>query len=229
MQIADVVLYDHLVSHEILNLVRKDSKKIYVGKQAGKNSFSQKKINKIMIELAYLGNRIIRLKGGDPFIFGRGGEELEEIKKANINFQVVPGITAATGISAYSGIPLTHRKYSRNIIFLTGYFNNDKNENIFSCIENQTIVIYMCKKRISYIVKCLIEKGLSYQTPVALISKGTTVKQKVLIGSIENMEELSKILSKPLIIIIGKVVTLHNKLNWFQNFLENNTKIGYLF
>lgn len=222
IQTADIILYDHLVSNEILNLVRKDSKKVYVGKQAGKIIFNQKKINKMMIKLAYLGNRVIRLKGGDPFIFGRGGEELEEIKQANIKFQVVPGITSGIGISSYSGIPLTHRKYSRNIIFLTGNFSNKKNGNLFSCIKDQTIVIYMGKKNILYIVDSLIQKGLSCQTPVALISKGTTIEQKILIGKIENMEKLSKLLSTPLILIIGQVVKLHNKLNWFQNFSDKN-------
>lgn len=220
IQSADIVLYDHLVSKEILNLIRRDAQKIYVGKQAGQHTYSQKEINEKIINLVKLGNKVIRLKGGDSFIFGRGGEELEAAKNACIKFQVVPGITSAIGASAYSGIPLTHRDYSQSILFLTGHLQknfDDKIKHYFNLYkENQTIVIYMGKLKAKEISEKLILNGFYKNTPVAIISNATKVNQKILIGNIKNMDQISKLLLRPAILIIGNIVNLHKKLKWFK-------------
>lgn len=216
MQTADIVLYDNLVSKEIINLVRRDATLIPVGKCAGSSCNSQKETNKIMINLAKLGNKVIRLKGGDPFIFGRGGEELEELKKAKINFQVVPGITAAIGASAYSGIPLTHRNFANSILIITGH---SKNIIDWKCIakKNQTIIIYMGILKIKEISNNLILNNFPPKKPVALISNCTKYKQKIFISNVKNMYELSKLVKRPAILLIGDVVKLYKKLNWFKN------------
>lgn len=216
IQSADIVLYDHLVSNEILQLIRRDAKQIFVGKYVKKNTFEQNKINKMIISLVKLGNKVVRLKGGDPFIFGRGGEELEIAKNANINFQVVPGITAATGISAYTGIPLTHRNYSQSVLFITGHSINNIDWNVLSK-KNQTIVIYMGSLQAKDISNKLILNGFSKTTLVAAISNGTKFNQKILIGNIDSMDKLTKLLPRPVIFFIGKVVELHDKLSWFNN------------
>lgn len=219
IQSADIVLYDNLVGNKILNLVRRDAELVCVGKCAGKVTFSQTEINKMIINLVHLGNKVVRLKGGDPFIFGRGGEELEAAKLANINFQVVPGITSAIGVAAYTGIPLTHRNYSQSVLFITGH--SKKNIN-WSCLskENQTIVIYMGTLQIEYISKQLILNGFCKNTAVAIISNGTLLNQKILVGSIKNISKLAKLLPRPTILIIGNVVNLHKQLNWFNNKLK---------
>lgn len=228
MQTADFVLYDCLVSNQVLNLSRKDAIKICVGKRSGKPLMKQNKINDLMIKLAKRNKKVIRLKGGDPFIFGRGGEELEIIKKSGIPFQVVPGITAAIGASAYSGIPLTHRKYSNNILFITGHSDNIiSNYKLFSVKEKkQTIVIYMGVKKAIKIIYKLISYGMLPNTPVAIISHASKNNQKVIIGILKNITYLIKNISTPAIIIIGKVVNLQNKLNWFKQ--NNNHKCSFI-
>lgn len=223
IQQADIVLYDSLVSKEILNLIRRDAKCICVGKRAQDKNISQNDINQMLISFCKLGKKVVRLKGGDSFIFGRGGEELEFLKKHGINFQVVPGITSAIGASAYSGIPLTHRNYSHGVLFITG--NNDqKNYDMidWSTIANcsSTIVIYMFKTYSKDIYNKLILYGCEKKTPIALISEATTFNQKVLIGTLENLPTFASYVQAPTVLIIGKVVNLHKKLKWFKVFNE---------
>jgi len=190
MQQADVVLYDCLISEEILELIRRDADKICVGKCSGKHLVSQQEINFLLINLAKQGKRVVRLKGGDPFIFGRGGEELQQIAKAGILFQVVPGITAASGVTAYAGIPLTHREYSQGVTFITGHShkNNVMNWKIFA-YKYHTLVIYMGIENAKKIGDKLIMHGRSVQTPVAIISRGTCKDHQVRIGTLEQTKK----------------------------------------
>jgi len=220
IQQADYILYDSLVSKDILELVRRDANCICVGKRSGRTGMIQKEINKLLISLAKKGKKVVRLKGGDPFIFGRGGEELEIIKKHGISFQVVPGITAAVGASAYSGIPLTHRTYAHSVVFITGNHANDKLNKIDwsqLAISNSTIVLYMFKENIDKIYKTLILHKFLTSTPVALIEQATTLNQKILIGTIKNIPDLSLRITTPSVLIIGEVVKLHKKLRWFNS------------
>lgn len=219
MQQADVVLYDQLVNSEILDLARRDSNKICVGKYSGKHIISQKKINNLMIQLAQCGNNVVRLKGGDSFIFGRGGEEIQAISKAGIAIQVIPGITAGIGAAAYAGIPLTHRYYAHSVTFVTGHrMNHDEiNWSILSD-KNQTLVIYMGTNNVMNISKNLIFHGRHIDTPVAIISRGTYQNQKVLIGTLIELEQLVSKLDRPILLIIGSVVSLRNKSNWLHDY-----------
>jgi len=221
IQQADVILYDSLVSKDILELVRRDAQCICVGKRVNNKIMSQNDINNLLISFFKLGKKVVRLKGGDAFIFGRGGEELEILQKHGINFQVVPGVTSAIGASAYSGIPLTHRDYSQGVLFITG--NNDKkNYDMinWSNIANfsNTIVIYMFKTCAKDIFDKLILYGCEKNTPIALIGSATTFNQEVLIGTLEKLPILSLCIHSPAILIIGKVVNLHKKLKWFKSF-----------
>ncbi|WP_331828387.1 siroheme synthase CysG [Candidatus Blochmannia sp. SNP] len=217
MQQADVVLYDHLVSSDVLDLIRRDADKIYVGKRAGDHSISQNKLNRFMVQLAQQGNKVVRLKGGDPFIFGRGGEELQTVSKAGIPFQIVPGITAGIGVPAYAGIPLTHRKYAHSVIFITGHNINDNNQFNWNTLSNnkQTLVIYMGKLNAINISSNLIIHGRNIYTPVAIISRGTYRDQKILIGTLIELEKLAKMADQPALLVIGNVVSLHSKIDWF--------------
>jgi len=227
LQEADVVLYDHLVSSEVLDFIRRDAKCIYVGKSAGRENISQYEIIKLLISLAKEGKKVIRLKGGDPFIFGRGGEELEAAKKEGINVQVVPGITAAIGISAYAGIPLTHRKYSQGVIFITGHKSKNGISNNWSILSDSsyTLVIYMGTLNALNISQKLIFHGRSKSTPIAVIGKGTTIQQRVTIGRLDELDKIVKFTINPSLLIIGKVVLLHKKLNWFNtSSIFNDTK-----
>lgn len=218
LQQADVVLYDRLVSQDVLDLIRRDAKRICVGKEAGIKNISQDDIIKLLITLAKQGKKVVRLKGGDPFIFGRGGEELEAAKNSGIDFQVVPGITAAIGISAYTGIPLTHRKYAQGVIFVTGHKCDDSFLNNWSilCDSSYTIVIYMGTLKAVEISKKIIMHGRLKSTPIAIVGQGTTLNQKVIIGTLDNVEKIIKFTINPSLLIIGEVVLLHKKLKWFQ-------------
>ncbi|ALD15359.1 sirohydrochlorin ferrochelatase [Buchnera aphidicola (Aphis glycines)] len=218
MQEADVVLYDSLVSQDILNLVRRDAKCIYVGKRARLKSITQEKIIKLLIFFAKQGKKVVRLKGGDSFIFGRGGEELEAAQNANIDFQVVPGITAGIGLSAYSGIPLTHRDYAQGVIFITGYKCMGNTPNNWSILSDPsyTLVVYMGSLNALEISEKLILHGRSKSTPIAIISNGTTINQEVIIGRLDEIEKIFKFSSSPSLLIIGQVVVLHKKLAWFK-------------
>ncbi|MGE8560058.1 MAG: siroheme synthase CysG [Acinetobacter sp.] len=218
MQQADVIIYDRLVSPAIMDLCRRDAEKIYVGKARSNHSVPQDGINALLVEYAAQGKRVCRLKGGDPFIFGRGGEEIQELFAAGVAFQVVPGITAASGCSAYAGIPLTHRDYAQSVRFLTGHLKEGSpelpwNELVY---ENQTLVLYMGLVGLEKICAQLIAHGQRPDMPVALISKGTTPDQKVVVGTLADIA--SKVtehqIQAPTLTIIGEVVKLREQLQW---------------
>lgn len=220
MQQADVVVYDRLVSAPIMSLVRRDAERIYVGKARANHAVPQENINQLLVRLAKEGKRVCRLKGGDPFIFGRGGEEIEELVAAGVAFQVVPGITAASGCSAYAGIPLTHRDYAQSVRFLTGHLKEGSPTLPWSELiyENQTLVLYMGLVGLRNTCKELIAHGLRGDMPIALISKGTTPDQHVVVGTIETIADLideQKVVA-PTLTIIGEVVKLRDKLKWFD-------------
>lgn len=220
IQKADVCIYDNLVSKEILELVRRDAHMIYAGKLRNNHTIEQKEINQMLVNYAKKGLRVLRLKGGDPFMFGRGGEEISELMTQKIKFQVVPGITAASGVSAYAGIPLTHRDYSQSCIFITGHEKNGKlNINWSNLIhENQTIVIYMGLNSLPIIVQNLIDSGMRKNMPIALVQEGTTEKQKVMVSTISRVisKTLKSNIQSPVIIIIGEVVKLRKTIKWFN-------------
>ncbi|WP_343683006.1 siroheme synthase CysG [Acinetobacter baylyi] len=218
MQQADVVIYDRLVSAPILELCRRDAEKVYVGKARSNHSVPQEGINALLVKYAQAGKRVCRLKGGDPFIFGRGGEEIQELFAAGVPFQVVPGITAASGCSAYAGIPLTHRDYAQSVRFLTGHLKEGSPELPWRELvyENQTLVLYMGLVGLEHICQQLIAHGQRPDMPVALVSKGTTPEQKVVVGTLSNIA--SKIaeyqIHAPTLTIIGEVVSLREQLQW---------------
>lgn len=220
MQQADVVVYDRLVSPEIIDLARRDSEKIYVGKQRHNHALPQESINSLLADLAKAGKRVVRLKGGDPFIFGRGGEEIETLMQQGINFQVVPGITAASGCATYAGIPLTHRDHAQSCTFVTGHLkDNSINLNWHQlAAPNQTIVIYMGLVGLEKICQSLIEHGSPKDLPVALVQQGTTTNQRVITGTLESLPGIvaGQDVKPPTLVIIGTVVTLHDKLDWFH-------------
>ena len=220
LQLADIIVYDRLVSNEVLELARRDAERVYVGKQRSDHSVPQEDINALLIKLAKQGKRVVRLKGGDPFMFGRGGEEIETLIDENISFEVVPGITAASGCASYSGIPLTHRDHAQSCMFVTGHLKDNTVNLDWDQLAkpNQTIVIYMGLLGLRQIAEKLIERNLPSSTPVALIQKGTTPEHRVIIsdllGIADKVEELKP--KPPTLIIIGSVVSLHNKLNWIN-------------
>lgn len=217
MQQADVVLYDHLVSGEILDLVRRDAERICVGKRAGAHSVIQEETNRLLVELAQQGKRVVRLKGGDPFIFGRGGEELQVAAAAGIPFQVVPGVTAAAGATAYAGIPLTHRDHAQSVTFITGHCRPDGDGLDWADLARarQTLAIYMGTMKAADISQRLIAHGRDAATPVAVISRGTRADQQVQIGTLEQLEYLAQRAPLPALLVIGEVVELHHQIAWF--------------
>lgn len=220
MQQADVVVYDRLVSAEILDLARRDAEKIYVGKQRDNHSLPQESINELLANLAKAGKRVVRLKGGDPFIFGRGGEEIETLMEQGISFQVVPGITAASGCATYAGIPLTHRDHAQSCTFVTGHLK-DGSINLNwpqLAAPNQTIVIYMGLMGLEQICAALIAHGSPKDLPIALVQQGTTPQQRVITGTLATLPEkvVKEEIKAPTLIIIGTVVNLHDKLSWFN-------------
>ena len=221
MQQAEVVLYDRLVSEPILDMTRKDAERIYVGKKRAEHAMEQGSINQLLVDLALQGKRVLRLKGGDPFIFGRGGEEIELLAQNQIPFQVVPGITAASGCASYAGIPLTHRDYSQSVRFLTGHLKDGTSNLQWHELINddQTLVIYMGLVGLVHICKELIAHGKSPETPAALIEKSTTAQQEVHIATLESLPEyvLQHEIHAPTLLIIGGVVSLHKKLAWFKS------------
>ena len=222
IQQADVVLYDRLVSKGVMELVRRDSELIYVGKKGGSDkSTKQVDINDQLVELAKTGKRVCRLKGGDPFIFGRGGEEIESLSEHGIPFQVVPGITAASGCSSYAGIPLTHRDYSQSCRFVTAHLKNGTTNLPWEefIIDQQTIVFYMALSGANYICKKLMDYGMDKDMPIAIIEKGTMPEQKVYISSLIELPALleREDIHAPTLMIVGEVVKLNEKLNWYGN------------
>ena len=220
MQQADVVLYDRLVSPRVLELCRRDAERIYVGKERDNHAVPQEGINQLLVDQAKAGRKVLRLKGGDPFIFGRGGEELELLAEQQIPFQVVPGITAAAACASYAGIPLTHRDYAQSVKFITGQLKNRKSDLNWPELvqENQTIVFYMGLHRVGHIASQLVAHGKPAETPVALVQAGSTPQQKVVTGTLATIEaELARTpLQPPSLIIVGEVVALHPKLAWYQ-------------
>jgi uroporphyrin-III C-methyltransferase/precorrin-2 dehydrogenase/sirohydrochlorin ferrochelatase len=219
MQKADVVVYDNLVSKSILDMTRRDATRIFAGKERNNHTLPQEEINELLVKLALDGKRVVRLKGGDPFIFGRGGEEIETLAAHGISFQVVPGITAASGISAYAGIPLTHRDYAQSVIFTTGHLKDGvpKLDWATLCRPGQTVVIYMGLGALQEICSRLIAHGLSPLLPAAVIMNGTQTDQKVVTGVLQTLADqvAHAGLRSPSLIIIGEVVKLRDKLAWF--------------
>ncbi|WP_323967321.1 siroheme synthase CysG [Aeromonas hydrophila] len=217
MQEADVVVYDRLVSDEVMALVRRDAKRIFVGKQAGNHCVPQEGINQLLLEAAKKGQRVVRLKGGDPFIFGRGGEELETLVGSGIGFQVVPGITAASGCAAYAGIPLTHRDHAQSVRFVTAHGKGGAQDLDWPLLakDKQTLVFYMGLSSCATIREQLLTHGKAGDTPVALIERGTQPSQRVIRGTLDQLPELAVGVESPALIMVGSVVTLADQLAWF--------------
>ena len=220
MQQAEVVLYDRLVAPEIVDLCRKDAERIYVGKKRDQHALPQEEISQLLVDLAKHGKRVLRLKGGDPFIFGRGGEEIELLSAENIPFQVIPGITAASGCASYAGIPLTHRDYAHTCVFVAGHLKDGSMDLNWDALiqPRQTIAVYMGVMGLEELCRELIARGMSKQMPAALVQQGTTHKQKVYIGNLGNLPDFPKQndIKPPTMIIIGEVVKCHEKLSWFD-------------
>lgn len=220
MQRADVVLYDRLVAPAIVDLVRRDADRIFVGKEKSNHVVPQPEINELLLSLAQEGKRVLRLKGGDPFIFGRGGEEIEDLVRHNIPFQVIPGITAAAGCASYAGIPLTHRDHAQSCLFVTGHLKDgsvDLNWDAL-CHPGQTVVVYMGLTGLESICREMIRHGLKGTTPAALIQQGTTLNQRVIAATLDSLADAvaAANVKAPTLLIVGSVVTLHDKLAWFD-------------
>lgn len=220
MQLADVVLYDRLVSDAIMDRVRRDADRIYVGKRRANHAVPQTDINQMLVDLAKQGKRVLRLKGGDPFIFGRGGEEIERLAANNIPFEVVPGITAASGCAAYAGIPLTHRDYAQSVRFITGHLKANETNMRWSELvaDDQTLVFYMSLHGLPVICETLIKHGKASTTPAALIERGTTPAQKTYTGTLASLPSIAKdkAIQAPTLLIIGGVVSLQAELQWYK-------------
>ena len=225
MQQADVVVYDRLVSPAVLDLVRREAERIYAGKERDNHALPQEDINHLLVRLAKEGKRVVRLKGGDPFIFGRGGEEIDTLAAEGISFQVVPGITAAAGCASYAGIPLTHRDYAQSVVFVTGHLQDGTvNLNWKALVQpRQTIVFYMGLHGIDTICRELVAHGMPASTMAALVQQGTTRNQRVLTGDLTTLPaivEKAKV-KAPTLIIVGDVVKLHERLSWFEPSVAN--------
>jgi uroporphyrin-III C-methyltransferase/precorrin-2 dehydrogenase/sirohydrochlorin ferrochelatase len=219
LQSADVVLYDRLVSPAIVDMARRDAQRIYVGKRRADHSVPQTEINQLLVDLALQGKRVVRLKGGDPFVFGRGGEEIELLAKHFIPFQVVPGITAANGAACYAGIPLTHRDYAQSVRFVAGYLKGDSVEHDWTTFQSttETLVFYMGLMGLPVICEQLQACGRSPDTPIAMVERGTQLEQRVLTGTLATMVAVVARAkpAAPTLIIVGDVVRLHESLSWF--------------
>jgi uroporphyrin-III C-methyltransferase / precorrin-2 dehydrogenase / sirohydrochlorin ferrochelatase len=233
MQQADVVVYDRLVSPAILEMVRKDAERIYVGKARSDHAMKQENINELLVRLAKEGKRVLRLKGGDPFIFGRGGEEIDTLSDEGVLFQVVPGITAASGCSSYAGIPLTHRDYAQACVLVTGHLKDGTVDLNWPMLahEHQTVVFYMGLHGVDVLSEKLIEHGREPDTPVALVQQGTTVHQRVYTGTLASLPRVveENDIKPPTLIIVGEVVALQEKLKWFEPLIEDDSRTSSFF
>lgn len=220
MQKADVVVYDALVSPAVMELVRRDAERIYAGKRRANHTLPQEDINTLLVRLAREGKRVLRLKGGDPFIFGRGGEEIETLAEYGIPFQVVPGISAANGVASYAGIPLTHRDYAQSVLFATGHLRDATVDLDWPALvrPRQTVVIYMGLTGLAEICHKLVEHGLPPDWPAALVQQGTTPEQRVVVATLATLADRVAVagLKAPTLIIVGEVVRLREKLAWFE-------------
>ncbi|MDR9830460.1 uroporphyrinogen-III C-methyltransferase [Vibrio sp. FNV 38] len=217
IQQADVLVYDRLVSEDILAIASESVERIYVGKQLDFHCVPQDQINQMLVDKAREGKRVVRLKGGDSFIFGRGGEELEELAQHNISFEVVPGITAAAGATSYAGIPLTHRDHAQSVQFITGHVQKNGQEIQWSSLAqpNNTLVFYMGLKQCRHIQTNLLEQGIDVDMPCAIIENGTRKEQRVFTGKLSELAELAEQAQSPALIVVGSVTSLHDKLQWF--------------
>ncbi|WP_375749434.1 uroporphyrinogen-III C-methyltransferase [Vibrio sp. HN007] len=218
IQQADVVVYDRLVSPEILALAKDGAEMLYVGKKLDFHCVPQHDINQLLVDKAQEGKRVVRLKGGDPFIFGRGGEEIETLAENGVKYEIVPGITAAAGATAYAGIPLTHRDHAQGVQFVTGHIQKDGQEINWQALaqSNQTLVFYMGLKQSGYISSKLIEHGLEEESMCAVIEKGTTSSQRVHTCHLVSLGETAAKAESPALIVVGSVTSLHEKLHWFK-------------
>lgn len=216
---CDVLVFDHLVSQAILDLVRPDAERIYAGKERGNHALPQEELNVLLVRLARTGKKVVRLKGGDPYTFGRGGEEVQTLRESGICFEVVPGITAAAGVAAYAGIPLTHRDYAQACVFVTGHLKDGSMNLDWPGLarERQTVIIYMGLHGLGHLCDKLMEHGLPADWPAAIVQQGTTPNQRTVTGTLTTLPALAEAakLRAPTLIIVGKVVTLHKTLCWF--------------
>jgi uroporphyrin-III C-methyltransferase/precorrin-2 dehydrogenase/sirohydrochlorin ferrochelatase len=219
MQKADVVLYDRLVDPSIMDRVRRDAERIYVGKRRADHALPQEEIGDLMVRLAREGKRVLRLKGGDPFIFGRGGEEIEKLAEHAIPFQVCPGVTAASGCSAYAGIPLTHRDYAQSCVFVTGHGKDGRIDLDWSTLlrPRQTVAVYMGLAHLEFLMQEFLRHGANPALPVAIVENGTRASQITVTGTIATIagRAVEAGLRGPTVIIVGEVVALREKLNWY--------------
>jgi uroporphyrin-III C-methyltransferase/precorrin-2 dehydrogenase/sirohydrochlorin ferrochelatase len=217
---AEVIVYDHLVSDPILELGRDAAERIYAGKERGKHTLSQTELNRLLVRLAREGRRVVRLKGGDPFIFGRGGEEVEALAAARIPFEVVPGITAACGVAAYAGIPLTHRDYANSCLFVAGHLKDGSVDLDWDSLARpgRTLVVYMGLLGLPTLCRELAAHGLAQATPAAIVQQGTKSSQRTVVGTLATLPQLARAarLAPPTLIIIGEVVRLHAQLAWYE-------------
>lgn len=218
IQQAEVVVYDRLVSPDILALANCNAEMIYVGKKLDYHCVPQEKINQLLVAKALEGKKVVRLKGGDSFIFGRGGEELEELAEHGIAFEVIPGITAAAGATAYAGIPLTHRDHAQSVQFITGHVQKDGREIEWRSLaqSNNTLVFYMGLKQSGYIADKLMETGLDEQMSCAIIENGTRREQRVFTGPLKELAIMAEQAVSPALIVVGSVTSLHSKLKWYN-------------
>jgi uroporphyrin-III C-methyltransferase/precorrin-2 dehydrogenase/sirohydrochlorin ferrochelatase len=220
LQAADVVLHDNLVAPEIVEMARPQAERIYVGKRCANHALTQAEINALLVRLAQAGKRVVRLKGGDPFVFGRGGEEVEHLAAHGVPFRVIPGVTAAAGIGAYAGIPLTHRDHAQALVLVTGHRKDESLDLDWEALARprQTVVVYMGLQTLPLLCEKLIAHGLPASTPAAVVEKGTTAEQRVVTGTLATITGLARAegLRPPTLVIVGEVVKLQARLAWFQ-------------
>lgn len=217
---AEVIVYDHLVSEPILEMGRREAQRIYAGKERGNHTLQQNDLNQLLVRLAHDGKCVVRLKGGDPFIFGRGGEEVEALAAAGVAFEVVPGITAASGIAAYAGIPLTHRDHANSCLFVAGHLKDGSVDLDWDSLvrPRRTLVVYMGLVGLPTLCRELAAHGMSGATPAAIVQHGTTQSQRTVVGTLATLPQLAQAahLAPPTLIIIGDVVRLHATLAWYE-------------